>query len=186
MRSKFIWTLLLVVTALPLATEKEWVTRQAARAVIGQPYPTRQNPASGQAILGASAGLAVAGDRLFVAEGNRIGGTPINNRVLIFNNVSSQLAAPTDEVTQNGTSCPLCGGTAEANSSGLASGARKRAKDQGRTVDEVLGDMTKAVPLGRPGSPEEFASAAAFLCSERAGYVNGTSLLVDGGLTRAI
>lgn len=38
-------------------------------------------------------------------------------------------------------------------------------------------------PMGRPGTPEEMANAAAFLCSEEASYVNGTNFLVDGGMT---
>ena len=42
------------------------------------------------------------------------------------------------------------------------------------------------VSAGRLGTVEEFAAAAAFLCSERASYVTGVALLVDGGLTRSI
>jgi 3-oxoacyl-[acyl-carrier protein] reductase len=41
------------------------------------------------------------------------------------------------------------------------------------------------VPAGRLGSPEEVAAAAAFLCSQAAGYVTGQWLLADGGLTRS-
>jgi 3-oxoacyl-[acyl-carrier protein] reductase len=41
------------------------------------------------------------------------------------------------------------------------------------------------VPAGRLGSPEEVAAAAAFFCSEAAGYVTGQWVLVDGGLTRS-
>jgi len=41
------------------------------------------------------------------------------------------------------------------------------------------------VPAGRLGTPAELADAAVFLCSDRAGYVTGQSLLVDGGLTRS-
>jgi 3-oxoacyl-[acyl-carrier protein] reductase len=37
------------------------------------------------------------------------------------------------------------------------------------------------IPLGRFGKPEEFAAAVAFLCSERASYITGVSLAVDGG-----
>ena len=42
------------------------------------------------------------------------------------------------------------------------------------------------VPAGRLGRPEEIAAAAAFLCSEQASYITGTSLLVDGGATRGV
>ncbi|HEU4977934.1 MAG TPA: SDR family oxidoreductase [Solirubrobacteraceae bacterium] len=42
------------------------------------------------------------------------------------------------------------------------------------------------IPAARLGEPEEMAAAAAFLCSERASYITGVALLVDGGLTRSI
>jgi 3-oxoacyl-[acyl-carrier protein] reductase len=42
------------------------------------------------------------------------------------------------------------------------------------------------VPAGRLGTVEELAAAAAFLCSGPASYVTGTTLLVDGGLTRSV
>ena len=42
------------------------------------------------------------------------------------------------------------------------------------------------VPARRLGRPEEMAAAAAFLCSERASYITGVALLVDGGLTHSI
>jgi 3-oxoacyl-[acyl-carrier protein] reductase len=42
------------------------------------------------------------------------------------------------------------------------------------------------VPAGRLGRVDEFGAAAAFLCSEPAGYITGIALLVDGGLTRSI
>ncbi|HWT92951.1 MAG TPA: SDR family oxidoreductase [Solirubrobacteraceae bacterium] len=42
------------------------------------------------------------------------------------------------------------------------------------------------VPVGRLGTPEDLAAAATFLCSDRASYITGVALLVDGGLTRSI
>jgi 3-oxoacyl-[acyl-carrier protein] reductase len=42
------------------------------------------------------------------------------------------------------------------------------------------------VPAGRLGTVEELAAAAVFLCSVQAGYITGTTLLVDGGLTRSV
>jgi 3-oxoacyl-[acyl-carrier protein] reductase len=41
--------------------------------------------------------------------------------------------------------------------------------------------VKKEIPLGRFGEPEEFAAAVAFLASERASYITGVSLAVDGG-----
>jgi 3-oxoacyl-[acyl-carrier protein] reductase len=44
----------------------------------------------------------------------------------------------------------------------------------------------KAIPLGRWGTPQEFGDVACFLASDRARYVTGTTVLVDGGLSRGI
>jgi 3-oxoacyl-[acyl-carrier protein] reductase len=49
---------------------------------------------------------------------------------------------------------------------------------------ETLG--TTEIPAERLGSSEEFAAAVVFLCSDRASYITGTALLVDGGLTHGI
>ncbi|MBA3705210.1 MAG: SDR family oxidoreductase, partial [Bacteroidetes bacterium] len=46
--------------------------------------------------------------------------------------------------------------------------------------------VTKDIPLGRFGKPEEFAAAVTFLASERAGYITGVSLAVDGGWIKGI
>jgi 3-oxoacyl-[acyl-carrier protein] reductase len=54
------------------------------------------------------------------------------------------------------------------------SGSREAAEEAARSQ----------VPAGRLGTPEEFAAVATFLCSERAAYVTGTAVLVDGGLTQ--
>lgn len=48
------------------------------------------------------------------------------------------------------------------------------------------GDPARNVPLGRLGDAADFGAAAAFLCSEQAGFITGTSLLVDGGTTTSL
>ena len=42
------------------------------------------------------------------------------------------------------------------------------------------------MPAGRLGTVEEMAAVAAFLCSARASYVTGTTVLVDGGVTQSV
>jgi 3-oxoacyl-[acyl-carrier protein] reductase len=44
----------------------------------------------------------------------------------------------------------------------------------------------ETIPVGRFGAPEEIAAAVTFLCSTRAAFVNGITLLVDGGLGRGL
>ncbi len=47
-------------------------------------------------------------------------------------------------------------------------------------------DRRAAIPAGRIGTVEEFGAAAAFLCSAPAGYITGTTLLVDGGSSQSV
>jgi len=54
------------------------------------------------------------------------------------------------------------------------------------SMQEAERMAAEEVPAGRLGTPEEMAAAAAFLCSDRAAYITGVALLVDGGLTRSI
>jgi 3-oxoacyl-[acyl-carrier protein] reductase len=58
-------------------------------------------------------------------------------------------------------------------------------KDQ-ITEAEFMGRWEKEIPMGRLGDPREFAALAAFLVSERASYITGTSIPVDGGWIRAL
>lgn len=49
--------------------------------------------------------------------------------------------------------------------------------------EEVLGKMRDKVPLQRLGTPAEIAGVYAFLCTDDAGYINGATISVDGGIT---
>ena len=56
----------------------------------------------------------------------------------------------------------------------------------GTTVEAIRAAATAAIPTGRYGSPDEFADVVTFLASERASYVTGARIRVDGGTIRSI
>lgn len=64
--------------------------------------------------------------------------------------------------------------------------ARMMAEKQGISASEFSGKWEAEIPMGRLGEPREFAALAAFLVSERASYITGTSIQVDGGWIRSL
>jgi len=77
--------------------------------------------------------------------------------------------------------CP--GYTRTARLDNLAKSISTRSNVQ---PEEVFAGWAREIPAGRIGAPEEFAAVVAFLASQRASYVNGTSIAVDGGLVRSL
>jgi 3-oxoacyl-[acyl-carrier protein] reductase len=63
---------------------------------------------------------------------------------------------------------------------------KARAERLKRPVEEINKEMAAEVPLGRYGTAEEAADLIVFLGSERASYVTGTTIQIDGGLVRGI
>src|SRR5690606_36441841 len=62
----------------------------------------------------------------------------------------------------------------------------KIAQANGRTYEEQLALLTQRVPVRRMGGPKEMAAAVAFLASQRAAYITGQVLVVDGGQIEAL
>ena len=85
-----------------------------------------------------------------------------------------------DGITVNNV-CP--GYTRTARLDGLASTISART---GSKPEEVFASWEREIPMKRLGTPPEFAAVVAFLASERASYVTGTSIVVDGGLVRSL
>ena len=60
-------------------------------------------------------------------------------------------------------------------------------KERGLSVEQAMTELARRyIPLGRLGRPEEVAGAVVFLASERAGFITGTSIFVDGGMGRSV
>ena len=57
---------------------------------------------------------------------------------------------------------------------------------QGVSEETVLKEMAQDVPMGRVGKPEELGALVAFLASQQAAYITGTTIQVDGGLVRSL
>jgi len=106
---------LLLLSASLLSAQPQFSTGQAARLVIGQPRFSSQRSETEQTLIGAAQGVAFASGTLIVADSNRQGAYPVNNRVLIYKDILSQFPGPHDEVVQNGTPCPICLGYLDGN-----------------------------------------------------------------------
>ena len=52
-----------------------------------------------------------------------------------------------------------------------------------QTIEPVMTEYARAIPMGRFGRPEEIAAAICFLASDDAAYITGHALVIDGGLT---
>jgi uncharacterized protein (TIGR03437 family) len=106
-----------------LSLAADFQTGQAARLVIGQTTFTQQDPppncgntngCASATLLGGVGGIAFANNTLFITDANRPGLTPINNRVLVYQNVSQKLPGPKDALPVfTGIRCPVCGGAAD-------------------------------------------------------------------------
>ena len=115
-------------------------------------------------------------------------------RILIF--TSSAVKEPTEHLALSNTVRPGVTGWAKSLARELgpqgitvncvAPGRIDTARLAQIYPDGPLEADLKAIPLGRWGTPQEFGDVACFLASERARYVTGTTVVVDGGLLRGL
>ena len=115
-------------------------------------------------------------------------------RILIF--TSSAVKEPTEHLALSNTVRPGVTGWAKSLARELGpQGVTVNCVAPGRIETARLEQLypdgpseadLKAIPLGRWGTPQEFGDVACFLASDRARYVTGTTVVVDGGLTRGL
>jgi 3-oxoacyl-[acyl-carrier protein] reductase len=67
----------------------------------------------------------------------------------------------------------------------LSAYCESRAQETGGSAEEMMKEVAKAVPMGRLGKPEDVGDVIAFLASERAGYITGENVVLDGGAVKA-
>jgi 3-oxoacyl-[acyl-carrier protein] reductase len=60
------------------------------------------------------------------------------------------------------------------------------AKKQGIDLETLILENEKKIPVGRIAEPEEFSQLALFLCSDKASYITGTAISVDGGVSKSL
>ncbi len=68
----------------------------------------------------------------------------------------------------------------------VASLIKNKSVKDGLAYETTEREITAGIPAGRIGSPEEFGALVAYLASERAGYITGETILIDGGAYRGL
>ena len=68
----------------------------------------------------------------------------------------------------------------------LTASFESEAQESGKTQEDLMKDTISAIPMGRLGKPEEVGDLVAFLASDRASFITGTSVVLDGGMRQTI
>ncbi|HBY59687.1 MAG TPA: hypothetical protein DEH78_07675, partial [Solibacterales bacterium] len=102
-----------IILTAGLCAAADFTTGQAARVVIGQPNFTAQKPGASSSLLGGAGGVAYANGVLVVADSNRVGASPSNERVLVFRSIANQIPAPDASLPVSEARCPICVGAAD-------------------------------------------------------------------------
>jgi 3-oxoacyl-[acyl-carrier protein] reductase len=150
-------------------TREQWETAYATlvlspMALITAVMPGMRDRGFGRILNVVSAGVREPIPNLMLSNAHRI------SMINAFKTMATQVAS--DGVTLNS----LLPGRIDTDRLAVLYGSREAAAEQAK----------REIPAGRLGTVEEFAAVAAFLCSQRAGYVTGETVMIDGGMTRSV
>jgi 3-oxoacyl-[acyl-carrier protein] reductase len=150
-------------------TREQWETAHrtlvlSPMAILERVLPGMRERGFGRAVAIGSTAVREPIDNLQLSNAHRPG------LVAAFKVLARQVAA--DGVTLNHIHPGQIATDRMIDTAGSRAAAEARAREN--------------IPAGRLGTVEELAAAAVFLCSVPAGHITGTSLLVDGGLTRSV
>ena len=159
------------------AKRADWLTQFEAMAanvfhLTGRLLPAMRDRKWGRVLTIASSGVEQPIPRLALSNGIR------SALVGWSKTLAAEVAA--DGITVN---VLLPGRIHTQRVDELDAGAASRA---GKSQAEVAAESAASIPAGRYGRPEEFADVAVFLASERASYVTGSKIRIDGGAIRGI
>ena len=68
----------------------------------------------------------------------------------------------------------------------LTSAFESEAQESGKAFEELMKETVATIPMGRLGKPEEVGDLVAFLASDRASFITGTSVVLDGGMRQLV
>lgn len=125
-------------------------------------------------------GRIVAVTSLSVVE--PISGLAISNA--IRSAVTSMLKTLADEVAASNITVN-CVAPGAIDTERLTNLMEARLARSGQSRDEYMANYLGEIPARRMGSPEEFGAVVAFLCSQQAAYVTGSTICIDGGKRRS-
>jgi 3-oxoacyl-[acyl-carrier protein] reductase len=159
------------------ASDEKWhlgyeLTFLSAVRLIRQVLPGMKTNRWGRIINFASRALREPIDNLMISNGMRLAVAGMAKTL------AAEVAA--DGITVNNI------GPGPTSTDRAVELAAARAKKKKISVEEELSNTAARIPRGRLAAPDEQAAAAAFLASDLAGHINGVSLLIDGGETRAL